>query len=338
MRVVHLVCSTGFAGVERYIVTVAGGLARAGAELTVIGGDPRQMISALDGTGVDWLPGAGMREALVSLRSAPPPDVLHTHMSQADLVGWMDRRMRKGPRHVSTRHFAGPRGAGALARAAFRPIGRSLDAQIAISEFVAANVESPAEVVYSGVESRSAPSERSPFALAAQRLEPEKNTTEAIEAWSQSRGPAAGWVLRIAGDGSERGRLEELARERGVAESVEFLGHRSDISSLLSSAALVIAPTPREGLGILVLEAMAHGTPVVAAAGGGHLESVGMAQPELLYAPGDPRAAAVLLDGLIDEPGLRAAYGVSLQQLQRERFTIEGQIAGVSAVYDRLLA
>lgn len=336
MRVVHLVCSTGFAGVERYIVTVAGGLARDGVDVTVIGGDRRQMTAALDGSGVEWLPGDDMRQALRSLRSARRADILHTHMSQADLVGWIGRRA--AAQRVSTRHFAGPRGAGAVARAAFGPVGRSLDAEIAISRFVADNVESAAEVVYSGVDDQPGTAERSLYVLAAQRLEPEKHTAEVVRAWALSRGRQDGWMLRIAGDGSERAQLESLARDLGVAESVDFLGHRTDIPELLSAAALVIAPTPREGLGILVLESMAHATPVVAAAGGGHLESVGVAWPELLYPPGDARAAAELIDRLVADPALRQASGAALQRMQRERFTIDGQIAGVKAVYDRLLA
>lgn len=338
MRVVHLVCSTGFAGVERYIVTVAGGLAREGVDVTVIGGDRAQMIAALEGTGVEWVPGDDMRQALASLRAARSSDVLHTHMSQADLVGWLGRRRRTGTRHVSTRHFAGPRGAGAAARAVFGPVGRSLDAQIAISRFVAENVESATDVVYSGVADQPGSAPRADFVLAAQRLEPEKHTAEVIRAWSLSRGREAGWMLRIAGDGSERASLESLARDLGVAESVEFLGHRSDVAELLSTASLVVAPTPREGLGILVLESMAHATPVVAAAGGGHLESVGVARPELLYAPGDAQAAADLIDRLISDPELRVASGAALQRMQREQFTIDGQIAGVKAVYERLLA
>lgn len=339
VRVVHLVCSTGFAGVENYIVNVASGLARDGVDVTVIGGSSAQMQRALAATDVDWLPGDDMRGALASLRRTAAPDILHTHMSQADLVGWLHRRWRgRKSRQVSTRHFAGMRGTGTLARAAFRPVGRSLAAQIAISQFVAENVEPPTEVVYSGVESAHAAMSREPFVLAAQRLEPEKCTADVIEAWARSRGADEGWTLRIAGDGSERGQLEQLARARGVTGSVEFLGHRSDVSELLARAGLVVAPTPREGLGILVLEAMAQGTPVVASAGGGHLETVGVATPDLLFAPGDATDAARVIDGLLVDPGLRSEAGSALRRLQRDRFTIGGQVAGTRAVYERVLA
>lgn len=338
MRVVHLVCSTGFAGVENYIVNIASGLAHDGVDVTVIGGSREPMQAALAGSGVQWLPGDDMRGARASLRATPAPDILHTHMSQADLVGWLHRRWRgRRSRQVSTRHFAGPRGTGVIARTLFRWVGRSLSAQIAISEFVALNVELPAEVVYTGVDSTDAVTLRESFVLAAQRLEPEKHTAEVIEAWALSVGAAEGWTLRIAGDGSERADLERLARERGVSDSIEFLGHRTDVPDLLGRAGLVVAPTPREGLGILVLEAMAQATPVVASAGGGHLETVGAAAPYLLFPPGDVAAAARVIDGLLGDPELRAAAGHALRRLQQERFTIEGQVAGTRAVYERVL-
>ncbi|MFB8387020.1 glycosyltransferase family 4 protein [Microbacterium sp. NPDC055910] len=334
----HLVCSDGFAGVERYLANVATGLTRDGVEVTVIGGDRRQMTSALASTGVRWMPGDDMREAMRTLRATAAPDVLHTHMSQADLVGWLYRRAPRARRvrQVSTRHFAGPRGRSPLSRAAFRPVGRSLAAQIAISQFVAENVEPPAEVVYSGVDSTDAARPREPFVLAAQRLEPEKHTADVIDAWAQSRGPLDGWTLKIAGDGAERADLEKRAKERGVGDSVEFLGHRPDVPDLLARASMVIAPTRREGLGILVLEAMAHGTPVVASAGGGHLETVGVATPELLFPSGDTAYAARVMDSLIADDGLRARAGEAARAAQRGRFTLDAQVRGIRAVYDRL--
>ena len=338
MRVVHVVCSTGFAGVERYLVGIASGLATRGDQVTVVGGDRRRMDAAFEGSGVTWIPGDDMRTAFRSLRRAAEPDVLHTHMSQADLVGYLYRRgRRRAIPQVSTRHFAGPRGSNPLARAVFRPVGRSLAAQIAISEFVAENVEPPAGVVYTGVAESllSAPRER--FVLAVQRLEPEKHTREAIDAWCASRGAERGWTLRIAGDGSERAELEAYVAARGVGDSVQFLGHRSDVDDLLSRAGLLLATTPREGLGISVLEAMAHGTPVVASAGGGHIETVGAVSAEAMYPPGQPEYAAKVMDAFIADAESRAALGSALQRAQRERFTVERQVDGTREIYQRVL-
>ena len=339
MRVVHVVCSTGFAGVERYLVNVASGLADAGDDVIVIGGAADRMPQALAGSGARWLPGDSMRGALASLRSVESPDIVHTHMSQGDLVGWLARRPgRRRALQVSTRHFAGPRGGRPVVRTMLKRLEPALAAQIAISRYVAQYVEAPVDVVYTGVpDAAESTASRAPYVFAAQRLEPEKCTSDIVEAWAASRGPAAGWTLRIAGDGSERAALEALARERGVAGSVEFLGHRDDIPALLDAAGVVIAPTPREGLGIFVLEAMAHGAPVVASAGGGHLETVGVAAPELLFEPRSASAAAQVLDRLFADPVLRADAGTRLRRLQRDVFTVDRQVAETRAVYERVL-
>jgi glycosyltransferase involved in cell wall biosynthesis len=339
MRVVQLVCSDGFAGVERWIANTSRGLDARGIDVTVVGGSSDRMRAALEGTGVLWAPGDTMRQALASLRAVTVPDVVNTHMSQADLVGAAYRMSPSTHRavQVSTRHFMGSRGGSVLARAALGAAGRSISREVAISHAVAEFAGPRVDVVHTGVSSTDVDVPREPFVLVAQRLEPEKATADAIEAWALSSGPSQGWTMRIAGDGSERAELTGLARARGVADSVEFLGQRDDIPELLSRAGFAFAPTPREGLGLLVLEAMAHGTAVAASASGGHLETVGAVRPELLFAPGDPRSGAVVIDALISDPAARSLAGAALRAGQRERFTIDRQVDDVLAVYQKAI-
>ncbi|WP_258934086.1 glycosyltransferase [Nesterenkonia pannonica] len=104
--------------------------------------------------------------------------------------------------------------------------------------------------------------------LIAQRLEAEKDTATAIEAFARSELAARGWRLRIAGDGSLRPALERQAAELGIAQSTEFLGMRTDVSELMGAAGLMLAPCAVEGLGLGVLEAMSVGLPVVASRSG----------------------------------------------------------------------
>jgi glycosyltransferase involved in cell wall biosynthesis len=337
VHVVQVVCSDGFAGVERYIASLAAGLAAEGVEVSVVGGAERQMTEALGPTAVAWRPGNTMVQALRELRALPRPDVVNSHMSQADLVVALGRAGRRF-RHVSTRHFGAVRGRSRAAAAVFAAVGRRIDAQLAISSFVAQNVEGDSEVVHSGVESRPDGGSRAPEVLLVQRLEAEKDGETAVRAWATSTARAQGWRLRVVGDGSQRALLESLAAELGVGDSIEFMGFRNDVDELLSRASVVLAPTPREGLGIAVLEAMAHGVPVVAAADGGHLETVGIAAPDLLFRPGDAAAAARLLDGLVADPDRRDVAGRALRDLQRERFTLASQVAATRQLYAKVLA
>ena len=99
---------------------------------------------------------------------------------------------------------------------------------------------------------------------------------------------ANGWRLDVAGDGAQRDDLETLAQQLGVAEQVSFLGFRADIPARMQSASLMLAPTPNEGLGLAVLEAMAAGLPVIAADAQARImtiEGIDDAQVELVWDP-----------------------------------------------------
>ncbi len=331
MHIVHVVCSSAFAGVERYVLT-SGEMAAASERVTVIGGDPRVFPSRLDAAGATWMPGSDRREALRSLRSIPDADVIVTHMTDADVVGAIGARRRVPI--VSTRHFAAPRGSGVVARAVGRLVSRRVRAEISISDFVAAHVGVASTVIHSGVPLvEAAPIAREQAVLVLQRLEPEKRTDIAIRTWAASQGPASGWRLWVGGEGAERAALEALADDLGVSPSVDFLGFVDDTAALYRRASVFLAPTPHEGLGLAVLEAMAQGVPVVASAAGGHLETVGADPGARLFPAADVALAAAALDGLLlDEPA-RVAYGERLRAIQQAEFTVQRQISRTLDVF-----
>lgn len=340
MRVIHLVCSDGFGGVERYIANLAVSLRGHGDEVDVVGGDSALMRAAVADAGVGWHPGSSMRAARRSLDSLGAADVLNTHMSQADLlgVGYGLTPVGRRTAHVSTRHFAAPRGGSPLIRAVFSLARRRISAELAISNFVAASIRSPSTVVHSGVASRPLSTERDRIVLVAQRLEAEKDTATALRAWSLSAAAGKGWRMQIAGEGAQRPELVALADELGISDTVDFLGFRSDIDVLLRRAGCVLAPTPREGLGMLVLEAMSHGAPVIASAAGGHLETVGAVEPSLVFAVGDAAAAGELIDALVDDEQRRRDVGAAAWAWQRAHFSLDAQTAGTRALYREVLA
>lgn len=332
-HIVHVVCTDAFAGVERYVLNSALALRDAGFRVTVIGGAQSSLSSPLRLAGVDWLPGDSVRQSLRSLSQIRDVDLLNTHMTNADLVGALVGGVRRIP-VVSTRHFASTRGSSSLARMVSAGIQRRVAAQIAISEFVASNIEGDSTVVYTGVDEAAdtAAAPRRREVLVIQRLEKEKATDQALRAWAlvPDRGP---WRLVVGGSGSERTSLEALARELRIADSVDFLGFQADVGQLLRRASIFLAPTPREGLGIAVIEAMACALPVVAARGGGHLESVGRVAGSALFDPGDPADAAKQLTRLMGDESARTSYGTELRGRQREVFTAARQTAGTMAVF-----
>lgn len=135
-------------------------------------------------------------------------------------------------------------------------------------------------------------------------------------------------------------RLRGVARDAGVAERVEFLGRlgREEVPPLLRSASLVVTLPWYEPFGMVPLEAMACGVPVVASAVGGHLDTVVDGGTGLLVPPRDPEAAAAAIRGLLDDPAGRAALGFAAAERARERYSWTRVAADTAGVYERAAA
>lgn len=339
LRILHAVRSDGFAGVERHVSTLAAAQSAAGHQVAVIGGDPCAMRGAILDPAVVLRPAATVREVAREINALGACDVLHVHMTAAEIAAVVVIRRWRVPA-VSTRHFGGARGSSPGGRLAGPFVTARLAAQISISRYVAERVEGDSTVVHPGVAShtdgRTAQS-RERTLLVVQRLEPEKSTDLAIRAFALSDLPRLGWTLQIAGAGSQQTALQALVDRLDVERSVRFIGHRSDVDTLMQRAGLLIAPCAVEGLGLTVLEAMAWGLPVVAAAAGGHLETVGSVPDPSLFQPHDAEAAGDMLSRLGADPAARDRYATELQQLQRTSFTVEAQVRATDAVYRRVL-
>lgn len=350
MRIVHAICSDAFAGVERHVARLARAQARTGDEVLVIGGAPAAMPTAL-GPGVRHLHAATVRDAQAHLRRwAPTAHVLHVHMTAAEVAAtWVALRapgFGRFPPVVSTRHFARTRGSGAAKLVTAAAARHQVAAQISISQYVAEHVDGPSTVVHPGVDDRpdGLPAAwRDQTVLMVQRLEAEKATDVGIEIFARSGLADRGWRLVVAGDGAQRSQLEAQAVRSGAGPWVDFLGMRSDTPTLMAGAGLLLAPCQVEGLGLSVLEAMAAGLPVVAAAAGGHLETLRGLDADALYpvtAPGSPTGiaeAASRLAALADDLPRRDTYARRARESQRLRFTPAAQVRGTHAVYEEVL-
>lgn len=339
LRVVQVVCTDAFAGIERYVATLANGLAHRGCRVIVLGGEAQRMSRELSPSVEAWHPARGMLEALTTLATIGRADIVHAHMTHAELAATLTLPLTGG-RLVVTRHFAARRGSGPAGRAAAVAIRRAIDLQLACSAYVAARVDGPCEVIWPGVPPNDAARERERerVVLVVQRLEPQKDTATALRAWACSGLGDRGWDLHVVGDGTERRPLERLAAELAIERSCRFLGARDEVQIHLVSASILIAAAPNEPFGLSVVEAMGAGLPVVATASGGHLETVGACADAVLFSPGDSQTAGRLLRDLADDEARRADYGHKLLELQRDRFSAERQVARTLARYQSLAA
>ena len=99
--------------------------------------------------------------------------------------------------------------------------------------------------------------------LCVARLTYQKNQGVLIGAFAKIADSFPDWRLRLVGDGDLREQFVRLARDRGIAERVDFAGDIKDVSAEYASAHLFCMPSLWEGFPNAVAEAMAHGLPVV---------------------------------------------------------------------------
>jgi glycosyltransferase involved in cell wall biosynthesis len=154
-----------------------------------------------------------------------------------------------------------------------------------------------------------------PLLLALGRLHPNKAFDMLLDAVAAV--PRA--HLWLAGAGDERAALERRATERAIAARVHFLGWRNDVAGLLAAADMLVCPSRHEPLGNVVIEAWAHGVPVVAAASQGPRALIRPERDGLLVPIDDAPALAAALRRLAEAPSLRAA----LARAGRDRYLAE---------------
>jgi glycosyltransferase involved in cell wall biosynthesis len=333
LSIVQVVRSDAFAGVERYICQVANGLVSRGHRVVAIGGDRARMRSELSDA-VDHRPATSVSQTARALVKQRGVDVVHVHMTAAEAAAWLAHPVQRAP-IVATRHFAGDRGSGTVARTLARATARTLSCDIAISQFVADSIEGPSVLLYNGVSDRAQAGLASSTVVMLQRLTAEKSPELGLRAWRASGLGTQGWRLAVAGVGDLRSSLTALARDLDIAESVDFIGQVADTDQLLSQSAILLAPAPEEPFGLSVVEAMAHGVPVVGAKGGAHVETIG--DDGLLFAPGDSGAAAHALVTLANDIALRRQVGAQLRERQRGLFGLAHHLDRLESVYRDVL-
>ena len=141
-------------------------------------------------------------------------------------------------------------------------------------------------------------------------------------------------------DDPEVQRLRAIARDLGVADQVTMPGQlpRDAMPGIFRSSDVVVCTPWYEPFGIVPLEAMACGVPVVAAAVGGLRETVVDRRTGLHVPPRDPEAIAAAVQELLGDPALRAEMGRAGMQRARSRYSWERVAADTEKAYRSVLA
>lgn len=339
LRVLHLVCGEH----ER------GGMQKHVLDLTAaqcVGGDTPALAAHPSfgdfvAPGVELIPldttrgrrDASLREDVRAIIARWKPDIVHAHAGKASAI--VASLLPLECASVSTVH--------GLKRDLRAP--SRFDRVIAVSEFAARGLppEKRAVVLNGADPGQVRPGaardlaeffggdDREPVAIAVGRLAPVKGFGTAVRAWA--RVPKG--RLLIVGEGPERARLERLVDRLGLRGRVVFAGARDDGAALISRAALLVAPSQREGFGYVVVEALHARVPIVTTTTSGASPLI---PGGFLVAPGRPkRLAAAVERALADPEGARRAFAPVFARASEE-LTLAGMAKGTREVYLQAIA
>lgn len=141
----------------------------------------------------------------------------------------------------------------------------------------------------------------------------------------------------VWGDGEERSFLERRIQSLGLQNSFKLPGRAQNTASCLAACDCFVQPSRSESFGLAAAEAMASGVPVVATAVGGLVELVEDGITGLLVPPESPRALALTIQYLFDQPRLREAMGQAARERICRHFTLERMQREYLQLYLRLL-
>jgi len=362
VRVVEILATGTNGGAQEHIFGLLSRLDRTRYDASVValssGSAVRKLQRAgFDVTVIDEPSDADAISALTAYLAAVRPDVIHTHMYRADVVGTkaaialgeMDRRR---PYVVSTVHSSRVRSA--EDRELIRQLTPSMDQLIAVSKSIERKLAdehrtgAPIRLIYNGVDLQRYENQEACCTLPEEygmepgsqivgvvaRLEPEKGHQTLIEAWPEVLRRVPDAYLLIVGEGSRRDFLEQLAAAHKVAHRVIFTGRRDDIPAVTAALDVAVLPSWREAQGLSILEAMALSRPVVASDVGGIPEMVEDGVTGLLVEHDNPTALANAIVRLLTDHAFADTIGRAGHDLVHDRFCIELMVKAVEQIYD----
>jgi glycosyltransferase involved in cell wall biosynthesis len=284
---------------------------------------------------------------VVAYLSRARPRVLHTHLVHADVYGQLAGTVARVPLRLSTKHGFNEFREGRWFALADRSVGSLAHVHIAISQGLAHYLaetegfdESDFEVVHYGIASRNGARSYGggePRLLCVGRLIPIKGHLVLLRALAAARVRVPGVTLDLAGRGPLEPALKSYARELRVDDAVRFLGFVSPVQHAIEDAAIVVVPSLGEGFGMVALEAMERGRPVIASAVGGLPEIVEHGTTGLVVPSGDADALAEAIVALAGDLERAAAMGAAGRARALSEFTPARSVRRVEELYEAAL-
>jgi glycosyltransferase involved in cell wall biosynthesis len=362
VRVVEILATGTNGGAQEHLYSLMSRLDQTRYDASVVALSAGSAVRKLERAGFDVTvidepdDGDAIR-ALTAHLALVRPDVIHTHMYRADVVGTkaaiaLGEIGHRRPYVVSTVHSSRVRSS--EDRELIRQLTPSMDQLIAVSKSIEGKIAdehrtgAPVRLIYNGVDLQRYDHQEACCTLREEygmepgsqivgvvaRLEPEKGHQTLIEAWPQVLRKVPGAYLLIVGEGSRRDFLEQRAAAHKVAHRVVFTGRRDDIPAVTAALDVAVLPSWREAQGLSILEAMALSRPVVASDVGGIPEMVEDGVTGLLVQHDNPSVLADAIVRLLTDHALADTIARAGHDLVHDRFCIELMVKSIEEVYD----
>lgn len=342
--------ATRFAGIERHILELATALHRLGTDVAVgcPGGTPLAERVVAAGVNMVAIPSNSVRalRKIQLLLREKRFNIVHAHNGRTMLLAVMGSLWAEtGAACVATQHFIHPAHCyrqgvwGDVTRGVHRSVNermyRFFVASLAVRKAMIRRGDAAARdisVIPHGI-AEPAPVEKDaarrklnidlqvPVIAFVGRLEREKNIPLLIRAIAEVRSRWPGVQCLIAGEGSQREMLASLIKKLDLRENVRRLGFRENVNEIIGAADMLVLPSTVESFGLVLLEAMALGKPVVATRCGGPEEIVLEGETGLLVEPYNTKALAQAIARLIADESLRTKMGENGRLRFSEDFT-----------------
>ena len=144
--------------------------------------------------------------------------------------------------------------------------------------------------------------------------------------------------FHFVGEGHLRNSLQQYIEALGVTENVKLLGFQPNAAALMSTFDIFVLPSLWEPFGLVLLEAMANGLPIIATDVDGVADVVLDGQTGILVPPADPEALAMAIRRLIEHPDLAREMGRRGWERCATEFNVENMVKRIAGVYDEVAA
>ncbi|QQE76783.1 N-acetyl-alpha-D-glucosaminyl L-malate synthase BshA [Alicyclobacillus sp. SO9] len=143
--------------------------------------------------------------------------------------------------------------------------------------------------------------------------------------------------LLLVGEGPELNAIRDMVQSESLERDVFFLGNQDDVAPLFNAADLFCLPSQKESFGLVALEAMASGVPVIGSTAGGIPEVVQQGKSGFLAPVGDIRAMADYAVRLLQNPAEYQRMSAAARSRAVEEFQMESKVKEYESLYRRLI-